>query len=614
MTEKKDFLKSYRSTIETTTYYEVGKLVAEARLSVKAALLLPKNLYGIFKRHQTLASSPPLVLSKKAPADFSEEQKIRHIALQVANGEQTAAQHLIRTCRELSGKETDLHSLLLEVAKITAASDANIGAELTKEALSIKEDAQSQKQLGFLLYQAGNLEEASRILKINDVAATCSKQEKIKAARIHSEAVIFSKGIVIPVPVANRLNLPSKTMYVCHTSFPFHTNGYAVRTHRIALAIKDLGEHIECVSRPGYPWDRKDALKSIEPETEELIDGIKYYRYRSTNLAELPLNEYIAQATETLIGHIREQNITHVIAASNYVNALPALIASRETGIPFIYDVRGIWEYTMASKIKDWENTERFHLARRLETQIADKADHVITLSGELKRALISRGVPAEKIQLALNATTAPIKTQDRKHEIRQELNIPFNSTVVGFIGSMEKYEGLDTLLKAINRLKKEGQETYAILVGDGGHVRHLHELCCELGLTKYVRFTGRLSYSKAQQYYSAVDICIYPRNPDKVCNIVPPLKPLEAMANGKPIIVSRLNPIIELIGGEDNAVVIRPNDAEDLHAKLSDLINDQERITELAARGLKFVSRQRTWSESGKSYLRAISFSTSEK
>jgi len=59
---------------------------------------------------------------------------------------------------------------------------------------------------------------------------------------------------------------------------------------------------------------------------------------------------------------------------------------------------------------------------------------------------------------------------------------------------------------------------------------------------------------------------------------------------------------------------VIRPNDEEDLHAKLSDLINDQERITELAARGLKFVSRQRTWSESGKSYLRAISFSTSEK
>ena len=82
------------------------------------------------------------------------------------------------------------------------------------------------------------------------------------------------------------------------------------------------------------------------------------------------------------IEHVARQHRPAIIhAASNHVNALPALLAARNLGIPFIYEVRGLWELTEAASRKDWENTERFALARQLETLVAKKANAVFTLN-----------------------------------------------------------------------------------------------------------------------------------------------------------------------------------------------------------------------------------------
>ncbi|QJW84685.1 glycosyltransferase [Ramlibacter terrae] len=93
-----------------------------------------------------------------------------------------------------------------------------------------------------------------------------------------------------------------------------------------------------------------------------------------------------------------------VQAASNHEAALPALLAARAVGLPFVYEVRGLWEYTTASKIAGWEGTERFALERALETLVAREADLVFTLTAAPADELVLRGVDRARIRLAPNA------------------------------------------------------------------------------------------------------------------------------------------------------------------------------------------------------------------
>lgn len=597
MSDNKDFISTYRKAIETTAIYQAGKILADARHSVKNALLVPVFLFRLAKRHKELERVDFKATQPAPKRRGSHGFDNTFYAIALLNHHRDDWKSLVNELKSGSINKAQYNQTITEVARIASYSNAATAAEVIKQADDIEEKPDLLKQLGFLMYRSGDLIKPAEILSKKILRDTLSKSDEASVAKIISEAEIFQQGIDIPVKHRPPALKRTKVMYVCHTSFPHHTNGYAVRTHNIAKTLIKQGIDIHCVSRPGYPWDRRDAQHTADIETRCGIDGVLYYRHQTTNATELPLTEYTNQATETLLRHIKQHNVSHVMAASNYVNALPALIASRMAGTPFIYDVRGLWEYTDASKIRNWEHTERFNLFRRLETKIANEADRVITISTQLREELISRGTDADKIHLALNATDrkeiAPLELREK---IREELSIPQTATVLGFVGSIEKYEGLQNLAKAAEMLLKEEYEIFILIVGSGTYSNTLHEICCQSGIIKNVRFTGRVAFKKAQNYYSGIDICVYPRLADKVCNIVPPLKPLEAMAHKKPVVCSRISPIVELIGGCENALLVKPGDELELSRSLKKLINSKDFQLALANKGYMHSYGNRGW------------------
>src|SRR5699024_7344521 len=93
----------------------------------------------------------------------------------------------------------------------------------------------------------------------------------------------------------------------------------------------------------------------------------------------------------------------YILAASNYLSALPALIAARRLGVPFVYEIRGFWEVSAASVNPGWEETDQYHLDRKFELLLAHEADRVVVITDEMREDLIARGVPAEKIDVAPN-------------------------------------------------------------------------------------------------------------------------------------------------------------------------------------------------------------------
>ena len=123
----------------------------------------------------------------------------------------------------------------------------------------------------------------------------------------------------------------------------------------------------------------------------------------------------------------------------------------------------------------------------------------------------------------------------------------------------------------------------------------------------------GRTSYEEAQVYYSAIDICVYPRLRKTVCELVAPLKPLEAMAYKKPVVIAGLPAIKELLSDTDSllrsnsngyAIFVHPDKPLSLLEELKSLIKCDRKRSELAAGAYTFVSQNRRWRDSAEPYI----------
>jgi glycosyltransferase involved in cell wall biosynthesis len=386
-------------------------------------------------------------------------------------------------------------------------------------------------------------------------------------------------------------------LYVASSSRPYHITGYTSRTHHILRAIKTSGWNVHCVTRPGYPFDRPDA-RDVSDEVVRVIDGILYERLPGAHRREVDYDEYLSCSADTIEQAALRLKPSVIQAASNYEAALPALIAARRLGIPFVYEVRGLWEYTAASKKPGWERTERFELDRRLEALVASHANHVFTLTSALADELVRRGVQPSMISLAPNGIEPEaFRPQDRDSSAITELGLPEDAFVVGYVGSVVAYEGLDDLLDAVRALAPEYPRLRVVIVGDGDTRMRLELQAKEHALGSCVIFTGKVSPDAVSRYFSIFDAIALPRKPYQVCRLVSPLKPLEAMAMNVPMIVSDVEALAEMVKEGVSALVHKSGDVESLANAIRMLMTRPGLGSELAKNARSHMLPARTWS-----------------
>jgi glycosyltransferase involved in cell wall biosynthesis len=120
-----------------------------------------------------------------------------------------------------------------------------------------------------------------------------------------------------------------------------------------------------------------------------------------------------------------------------------------------------------------------------------------------------------------------------------------------------------------------------------------------ELGLDQQVIFTGRIPHERVQDYYNQVDIFVYPRLSMRLTDLVTPLKPLEAMAQGRLVVASDVGGHKELIEHQRNGCLFKANDADDLAATVLDLLNQPQQWEQIRVAGRLYVEQDRNWTKS---------------
>jgi glycosyltransferase involved in cell wall biosynthesis len=135
------------------------------------------------------------------------------------------------------------------------------------------------------------------------------------------------------------------------------------------------------------------------------------------------------------------------------------------------------------------------------------------------------------------------------------------------------------------------------LIVGDGPQRPALERLAARLGLDDgTVLFTGRVPHAQVRDFYAVLDVFAVPRTDERVCRLVTPLKPVEAMASGVPVLASDLPALGELVEPEVNGRLIRADSPHSWADELEILLYSRNRRAEWGAAARARVARDRTW------------------
>lgn len=394
-----------------------------------------------------------------------------------------------------------------------------------------------------------------------------------------------------------------RVLHLVSNALP-HTNaGYTQRTHRIAVAQRDLGMDVHVVTRAGYP-----LTKGVpDPRTLVRVDGVAYHRLIPWTAPADSAREL--EAGVRMASDLVEAVRPHVLhAASNHHNARLALELGRRFGLPVVYEVRGFLEESWLSRDPSRSVNDAFYRAERAsETECMLAADLVVTLGEAMRADIEARGVARERLLVVPNAVDASfLEPLPPGEGVRRELGIDPKAFVVGTTTSCYGYEGLDTLLEAVSLMRERGLTAHALVVGDGPELPSLRSLAASLGLGEAAHFTGRVPADRVRAHHAALDVFAVPRRDERVCRLVTPLKPVEAMAGGLPVVASDLPALREIVEPRVTGELIPSGESAILADVLTNLAYSREKRVSYGHAGRSLVSDDRTWSQAAYRYNHA--------
>ncbi|MET0370477.1 MAG: TIGR04063 family PEP-CTERM/XrtA system glycosyltransferase [Sphingobium sp.] len=383
----------------------------------------------------------------------------------------------------------------------------------------------------------------------------------------------------------------TRILHVLDHSLPMHS-GYTFRTRAILRAQMAKGWDVRGIT------GRRHMLSGPQEQT---VDGLHFHRTPGDPATGNPLlREWrdISAHADAIDALLRRWRPDIIHAHSPVLNAMAAQRIATRHGIPLLYEIRAFWEDAAVGNGTGTEGSPRYWLTRQLETHAVRTADAVAVICEGLRGDLIARGVDGEKILVSPNGVDmdqfgTPVP---RDPALTARLGLE-GADVVGFIGSFYDYEGLDDLIAAMPRLVRARPNAKLLLVGGGPMEAALRAQATASPFADHIRFVGRVPHDEVEAYYAQVDLLAYPRKAMRLTDLVTPLKPLEAMAQGRLVAASSVGGHRELIEDGVTGTLFAPDDPTAIARALAGLFADRSFWEDRRTMARRFVEAERNWS-----------------
>lgn len=393
-----------------------------------------------------------------------------------------------------------------------------------------------------------------------------------------------------------------RVLHVLDHSLPIQS-GYTFRTLKLLQQQHLMG--IETYQLTGIKQGHSDT-------TMDLIQDMRFYRSPLPNkvMLKLPvIKQWLAvrslrQRFEAVVQEVKP-DLIHV--HSPVLNGLAVLKVARRLQLPVVYEIRAFWEDAAVDHGTHKAFGLRYRLSRWLESYIIKRAQHVTTICEGLKSDLLNRGLTQEHITVVPNAVDKELLTgrksidHTRIESLEHEFDLK-NKFVLGFIGSFYAYEGLDILLEAVKSLKNRLPQLRVLLIGGGPEEARLGKLIHDLQLQNHVMMVGRVPHEEVAQYYQLFDFCVFPRKKMRLTELVTPLKPLEAMAHGVPVLASKVGGHYELIDDKVTGFLFEADSVVACAQAIYDVVQNSKPM-EVIYKAKNYILEERNWQTSTENY-----------
>jgi glycosyltransferase involved in cell wall biosynthesis len=401
---------------------------------------------------------------------------------------------------------------------------------------------------------------------------------------------------------------PRRVLHLVSGSRPWLEGGFAIRTHEVGRAQLAAGLDPHIATPPGFPGRIGVAGA---PDTD-VLDRVTYHRLDPDAKPGAVADQRITAAAIAFAA-LAEQLEPSVIAAAETASimettAQAALAVGRARGLPVILEVRGFRDEAWHLRAGGGAPPERYPLLRAADAATWAAADAVVTLGAGMRTELVARGVPDELIVLVPNAIDPDRFTPGpRDATLAADLGIGPEDVVVGYVGSLAAYEGVDMLVSATRALLDRGRPVRLLVVGDGEVAGTLRTQAVAIGLGDAAIFTGRVAHERVVPHIRLIDIFVAPRPDHRLTRLVTPIKPVEALAAGCAVVVSDLPALTELVTDGATGRTFPAGQQDALVEVLDGLVTDPDQRGRLRAAGSAWARSERTWAANGLRYRELV-------
>lgn len=352
------------------------------------------------------------------------------------------------------------------------------------------------------------------------------------------------------------------------------TKRLAARGHEVHALTSDLYREI--------PWQR---LPENVPRTET-VDGVRVRRLPVWTIGGELHYPFFRGLNRTLrevdpeVTHVHTYGTNHAAAARRF---------HRRSGRPYvltahyhpIWSIHGGWLRHRIRGLYD----------HRLAAPIVRDAACLIVQTHEEERLIRENGFPLPEVATIPPGYTPLPSPVEGGRVFAEKFGIP--GPFLLFVGRLASNKGLDPLLTAFQTLAAHDRNATLVLVGEDGGVRAAAEARARsLGLSERVRFTGFVEDDRLlASAFREARLFVLPSEYESFGLVL-----LEALAQGTPVIASRVGGIPEFVPDGKAGLLVPPNDAKALADALVTLWPDEPRARAMGAFGRTEVVPKYTW------------------
>ena len=380
-------------------------------------------------------------------------------------------------------------------------------------------------------------------------------------------------------------------------------SGYGTHMREMIKAFRLSGFEVEPVIMGGI--DEQDAAFSSSSRRykglmRSLLPPILWESFKDASL--LKIDRHYAAILEQKIKEIKPDVIYERAA---YMQ-LSGVRMAKKYGIPHVLEMNS--PYIIERKVRHGTGSLMTFKAKQIEREQLVLSDVPVVISPALKKYFEKQhALDGSRIICTHNAIDPSLVKSDseRVQEIRLRYQLG-GDQVVGFVGSLNKYQRVDLLIEAAGQLVGRYPGLKFLIVGDNTGLGELKKLCERLSIKDRVIFTGKVPHEDVFNFIEAMDITVLPDN----LWYGSPTKIFEYGAMGKVVVAPDNETMRDLIENGKEGLLSQPK-ANSIAEAISFLLDHPKKRQEMACAFKQKVHTQYTWMQNVRDVLQAIDFDT---